>query len=151
MAQNATWNESCTNTAMADSGPAAPTLPHDLAVDIAKWGDTTFDICRRYGTPLKEVELMMNYFIKTLHTNRYCNPEYTHIKHLVHLLFDSLLKAQTKFPPKHTSAPPSPWAWTTSQSSGDGLGGLHNEHNTGHTTSSPQSCCAAAYTATSAG
>ena len=67
---------------------------------------------------------MMNYFLKALHTSRYCNPEYTHIKHLVHLLFESLLRAQTKSHPMplHTSVPPSSRAWTPSQSSGDGWG-----------------------------
>ena len=122
MAQSAKWYESCADAAMADTGLEMPTLPTDLAEDITKWGETTFDICRRFGTPTKEIELMMNYFLRALHTSRYCNPEFTHIKHLVHLLFDSLLRAQTKSFPKHTSAPPSSWTWTPSQSSGDGWG-----------------------------
>ena len=119
MAQIAKWYENCADAAMADAGHEMPTLPTDLAKDITKWGETTFDICRRFGTPTKEAELMMNHFLKALHTSRYCNPEFTHIKHLVHLFFDSLVRAQTKSIPKHTSVPPSSWTWTPSQSSGD--------------------------------
>ena len=72
-----------------------PPMPHDLEAELVQWGKTTIDICRRHGLPTEE-EQIMHFFRTALHPSRYQNPNYTHIKHLLVLRYDSLLNAQIK-------------------------------------------------------
>ena len=68
---------------------------------------------------------MMHVFLTALHPNRYQNPDFIHIKHLVVLLYDSLLNAQLKhnimyLPSNTTTNVPGPGrTWVPSRSSYD--------------------------------
>ena len=47
----------------------APAVPQELVPDLARWGELTVDICRRFGTPLAEEEQLTHYFLISLHSD----------------------------------------------------------------------------------
>ena len=74
----------------------SPNISQEMTMDLQRWGELTINICRRFGTPPAEEQLLMHYCLVTMHSDRYHKSDLTHVNHLVVLLFNALQKAQRK-------------------------------------------------------